>query len=77
MNIPINIDNNLGIEYIDPEDILDNYSIDEIKSMENGDLLLGIINSTIHDYIQNKIIFKLIERIVKAILSNLIFFNYK
>ena len=61
MNIPINIDNNLGVEYIDPEDILDNYSIDEIKSMENGDLLLGVINSIISDYIQNKIVFKLIS----------------
>lgn len=61
MNIPINIDNNLGVKYINPEDILDNYSIDEIKSMENGDLLLGIINSIIHDYIQNKIISKLIS----------------
>lgn len=61
MTIPINIDNNLGVEYIDPEDILDNYSIDEIKSMENGDLLLGIINSVISDYVQNEIVFKLIS----------------
>lgn len=61
MNIPVNIDNNTGLEYIDMEDILDNYSIDEIKSMENGDLLLGVINSIIVDYIHINIINKLIS----------------
>ena len=61
MAIPVNIYEDLGIEYIDPEDILDEYSIDEIKSMENGDLLLGVINSFISEYVQNEIVFKLIS----------------
>ena len=53
MAIQINKDETLGIEYIDPEDILDEYSINEIKSMENGNLIIGLLNCYISDYIHD------------------------